>query len=451
MRTFAASLLATLLAAPSIAAPPRVVRVTPDTAELAVDPATAEIRVEFDQDMNPRSRSICGGGDSFPPTNGQARWESPRILVMPVSLKPGKQYSFSINCQSFRNFVNMAGEPCEIYPVVFRTIADPANPAGITTPDQNRAAVDKLAELIQNEYSYRDRTGVDWPARIAAHRPALENAPTAGAFARELRACLAPAQDRHLNLNVSGIFLATCPSAITPNIDERLVSKVVPAFTPVNPRLSTGTFDDGIAYILISSWNSAGASKDKSSAEMEAIQNALDAARSAPGIIIDVRANGGGNESLARAVAARFLTEKYTYSRTRLRDAKAEGGFSGPFDRSCEPAPEPKRFTGKVAVLQGPVCLSSNESFLLMMRGAPKHRSFGATSGGSSGRPLTHELGNGVDILLPSWIDLLPDGTMLEGKGVTPDEPVDYTPDATTGEDAVIAAALRWLRSPGPP
>ena len=48
------------------AAPPKVVITAPDNGEIDVDPATEEIRIEFDQPMDARGRSIVGGGEQFP-------------------------------------------------------------------------------------------------------------------------------------------------------------------------------------------------------------------------------------------------------------------------------------------------------------------------------------------------------------------------------------------------
>jgi C-terminal processing protease CtpA/Prc len=115
-------------------------------------------------------------------------------------------------------------------------------------------------------------------------------------------------------------------------------------------------------------------------------------------------------------------------------------------DRIVVPTPGRPRYPGRVALLIGPVCMSSYESFIMMMRGDPQCRSFGARTRGSSGGPRSHDLGVGISVLLPSWQDYFPDGTLLEGKGIEPDVPVEFDAKATTG-DPVLAAALEWLRN----
>jgi len=93
----------------------------------------------------------------------------------------------------------------------------------------------------------------------------------------------------------------------------------------------------------------------------------------------------------------------------------------------------------RVIVLQGIACLSSNESFVAMMKCSPRVTTMGETTGGSSGNPKPHALPNGATAIVPSWEDYLPDGTPLEGHGITPDVAVEWRRD---GGDSVMERAL---------
>ena len=133
------------------------------------------------------------------------------------------------------------------------------------------------------------------------------------------------------------------------------------------------------------------------------------------------------------------------YEKYRIRDPNGEGGWSPVMDRVIEPDPLPaQRFAGKVAVLMGPRCFSSNESFLLMMRHGAKARLFGERSYGGSGNPRAIELGNEVVAMVPSWEAMEPNGKVFEGAGIEPDVEVKF--DRESGKDAVMEAALEWLR-----
>ncbi|HVR75942.1 MAG TPA: S41 family peptidase [Planctomycetota bacterium] len=125
---------------------------------------------------------------------------------------------------------------------------------------------------------------------------------------------------------------------------------------------------------------------------------------------------------------------------------KSTGGFTKVFDRIVEPKKGRPAFRGKVAVLIGPHNMSSCESFILMMRESGRSRLFGERTQGSSGNPKPVELGNGVTVFLSSWRDMLPDGTMIEGRGIAPDEVVKADARTLKKGDPVLEAALRWLR-----
>jgi len=157
------------------------------------------------------------------------------------------------------------------------------------------------------------------------------------------------------------------------------------------------------------------------------------------GVILDVRANAGGDERQAQTLAGLFVEGPVVYALTR-----APGVDPAPPPRTLAPTPGRRPFRGEAAVLQGPRVVSSGEAFLLMMKQAPRARRFGERSFGSSGNAGPVDLGNGVVLMLPRWRTFDPSGAPLERHGVAPDEVVVMRPGDP--EDAVLAAALRWLR-----
>jgi carboxyl-terminal processing protease len=127
-------------------------------------------------------------------------------------------------------------------------------------------------------------------------------------------------------------------------------------------------------------------------------------------------------------------------------DPSAAGGFSAPVDRWIEPTPYRTVYTGRVAVLTGPVIMSSAEAFLLMMKQAQGCTLVGARSYGASGNPKPHVLSNGVTVMLPSWKAMLPDGTVFETKGIAPDVEIAAKPEDFVRRDPVIEKALEALK-----
>lgn len=434
-----AAAVGALLAPPASAEPPRITHATPDHAD-TISPTLTELRFTFDQDMSTSGQSICGGGPSFPQITAPGRWDGPRTFVLPVKLEPGKSYSLSINCPAARNFRSSRGEPAEPHPIQFRTLADGESPKTLE-PAQAAAMTATLRRLIDERYSYRDLRGIDWDARFTEFRPRLEGAPTPAAFARAAAELLRINSDLHTTVEVDGLTLATGRRSVSPNADPKSLAKAIPHWRGIRNG-AAGRFDDGTGYIAIHTWSG----DDAAIAEiLAAIDDLTSGDTPAAGMIIDVRLNSGGNEALARKVASRFVEERTVYSRSRIRDPQQPDGWAGPFDRSVSPAPDAKRFGGKVAVLMGPACMSSCESFLLMMQKDGKRELFGAPSWGSSGNPRPHDVGHGVRVFLSSWEDLFPNGGRLEGVGIAPDHAIEWRPGP---KDPVLDAALAWLRGP---
>lgn len=439
----AATTTGTASTEPARADQPHVVEVTPGHGDVVDAAAVREFRVRFDRDMSPRGQSACGVQGDWVQPGAAPRWEDDRTWVLPVRLLPGRNYSWSVNCPSFRNFRSADGAEAEPYPVTFRTLAENEAPEAPATPEGNRAAAAELRRLIDQHYSYHDRTDINWDDRFAEFADRLERAPSRAAFARLLAELLAPAADLHLWVEVNGATLGTHRGHVTPNFDRRLLEAAVPGLEWANGRIAAGRFEDGTGYLLVASWGGG-----SGEAELKPAHGAIDRliAEGAPGLVLDVRPNGGGDELLARSIAARFTEKRTVYARNLIRDPDSPGGWRGPFDRAVEPDPARPRFTAPVAVLIGPVCMSSNESFIQMMResaGKDRRVLIGGRTRGSSGRPMPHELPSGVRVVVPSWKDMEPDGAPLEGVGISPGIEVQW-PDAP-GRDVVIEAALRWL------
>ncbi len=444
MRTLPRVVIGATCLAASVAAAadaPRIVKAVPDNGDANVDPNLKELRVEFDQDMNTGGHSICGGGDNFPEITGRPRWEKRRTIIVPIRLKPNHTYSLGINCPAAQNFRSAGGEAVEPYFITFTTGDGSESEAKKLTREQNAAAIEALRKAIDERYSHRDLHKVNWAAEFKEHEQAMLESETPAEFGRAAAKLLAPAKDVHVIVFAGETAIATHRRGVTGNYNTISLNQKVPNWKKHNDLVCSGRFDDGIGYVMVASWSPAGP------ADLEPLYEALSDFADAKGIIIDVRPNGGGDEVAARDFAGCFVVEPAVYSKNDYRDPSRPGGFGEVHERVVEPKKGRPSFRGKVAVLIGPANISSCESFILMMRHGANARLFGDRTGGSSGNPKRHDLGNGVAVTLPSWRDMLPDGTMLEGKGIQPDESVKATPADFARGDPVLDAALKWLRS----
>ena len=426
------------MASAALGAAPKVVKATPDNGEKDVDPATRELRIVFDQPMSRDGYSVVGGGESYPKTIGKPTWANDRTFVLSMRLEPNHEYWLSINSDRFTNFRSKTGEIAEPYPISFRTAAGKAAAAATKlTAAENRKAIEQLRRGVDEDYSYRDRLKVDWGKLFKEASPMLEAAETQKQFALGAAKMLGAAEDMHLWLKVGEELIPSFRRSVAPNMNMISVSNAVPGFKRVNNAICSGRFEDGIVYVLIATW------ANERAKDIEAIYEVLGSNKGAKGLIVDVRANAGGDDMLASQFAGCFVDQAKPFAKDVTR---SNGQFGTAVVRMLEPNRGRPEYRGKIAVLMGPANMSSCESFLLMMKQVPGCKLVGARSFGSSGNPKPQTLENGVVVFLPSWQDMLLDGTCFEGKGIEPDIAVKAEPGEFLRGDPVLDAALKHLR-----
>ncbi len=417
--------------------PPRVVRTVPENGAQSVDAATTELRVTFDQSMDTKkgySFVVVGNKSMFPEVAGKPRWISDTTIVLPVKLKPGREYSLGINSERYQSFRGTNGLPAVPYPLSFWTAL--SGDVKSLDPEKNRKSLKQLRAAIEEKYSHRDLRGIDWDARFAEFEARLINAKTSRQFASLAGQLLEVARDAHIWLGADGDRLAGFRRNVRLNADRELLKQTVPQFRSVNRVVATGRFPEGPAYLVIGSW------AQKAARDIEAAAEWIDGLSSDDTLILDIRFNSGGDERLAKKIASRFVERSVVYAGHLNRDTSSPSGFSKIKKRTLKPIRP--GFRGRTVVLMGPVNMSSCEAFLLMMKQAPQCTLMGEKSYGSSGNPKPISLANKVTVFLPSWVALTSDGEPFEGKGISPDVHVEF-PDGSE-DDPLINAALELLK-----
>lgn len=428
----------TLCAGAAMLAPPKVLETTPATGDEAVDPALTELRVVFDQPMNRRAgHSFVGGGETFPEITGQPQWIDERTIVLPIRLKPNHAYWLSINNDSFQGFKNVAGEPAVPYEIKFTTRGGAGEKA--LSPEINAQAIEQVRAALRERYSYRDVHLAHWDALFAAAAEDLEACKSRAAFAQRLATLLAEAKDVHIAVGVGEQRFFTHRPQFEPNFNGQLLQQLVPGFKKHTDSVFSGRFNDGVAYLLIASLESA------RGADAAKIIEVLREMADAPAIILDLRPNGGGDERIAQQVAGLFIEKRLVYAKQAATD-KA-GGFAPVQERVLTPNEAGPKLRQPIAVLVGPNNMSSAEGFVLMMRQVPQAKLIGGRTYGSSGNPQPIELANGVTVFLPSWKAMDAEAVEFEGKGIAPDIQVETTAQALRTRDAVLERGLEWARS----
>jgi carboxyl-terminal processing protease len=160
----------------------------------------------------------------------------------------------------------------------------------------------------------------------------------------------------------------------------------------------------------------------------------------APGVILDLRRNGGGQVSTLERVLADLLPQRVPYgtfvSRAGRRAESKSAWLGG------------ARYPGPLVVLVGPATASSAEILAQALRQQGRAMLIGRPTAGVVIASRFFRLRDGGELQLGVWDFLTVDGARLEGSGVEPDIVVERSLAALRqGQDLELEAAVRWLRT----
>lgn len=423
-----------------ISEPPQVVELSPENRAAEVKPGVTELRVTFDRDMSTQGYSLCGGGPTFPEVIGRPKWIDRRTLVTKVRLKPNHDYRLSLNCQSAQKLRSAEGVPLVPVSWEFSTAAAKSKRSKAEQKKLNKKSLKQLMKLLRQEYSYYDHRDVDWKAVTKKHRKKIYSASSDRSWVKRAAQMLSEAEDMHLWLKSEGKTTPTHRRNISANFNLEGVRAVLPDLAERNRCVYTARTDENIGYLLIGTL-----SADRKE-DLAQVQSFLEEYKNCSALILDLRPNSGGDETLAKPIAAWFVEGEKVYAKNAYRDVKSETGFGPVLSRTIRGHSPPRRFDKPVAVLMGPANMSSCEAFLLMMKQGKKVTLIGRRSYGSSGNPKPHALDNGVEVFIPSWKAMRPDGRCFEGEGIAPDVKVKAKPVKFSDDDPVLRRALKLLR-----
>jgi len=180
------------------------------------------------------------------------------------------------------------------------------------------------------------------------------------------------------------------------------------------------------------------------------LREALIKYKAAPGLILDLRANGGGDGREGFRIAGYFLDEKVPVARIVTRTGKPPSALFGLVSRPKEFEAGEKGgrlYSNPVVVLVNEGSASTSE---LVANALQEHRRayvIGARSYGCVLGVLKHrELKGGGSLSVSEVGFVTPGGRRLEGEGVTPDKSVAVTlRDLRAGRDLALEEAERYL------
>jgi hypothetical protein len=307
--------------------------------------------------------------------------------------------------------------------------------------DGNSGAIHALRMAIEHDYAYRDLRVKDWDIEFRRYHSELARAASPDQFAEVAARLLSAAQDVHLNIVVGEKKIPThWATHLHPKCNPAIMPQLVPEWNQHNRIITSGRFPGGPYYLSIGLWVAPRPT------DFDAVFDVIDEVSGTDSLIIDVRHNPGGSETFAQAVAGCFADRPVVYAKHRKTDSTCGDGFTPTRNRVLQPNTKHPYRGGPVVVLMGPKCVSTTESFLLMMREAAGCTLIGEKSYGASGAPRPVELPNGVTVLVPSGQAMDKDGNLIEGKGIQPDIAVNCEKEDFDSADPILARALQFLR-----
>ena len=179
-------------------------------------------------------------------------------------------------------------------------------------------------------------------------------------------------------------------------------------------------------------------------------RQALQKYRDAPGLIVDLRRNGGGDLAVLLPIAGYFYGKKTLFAKDSTRTGKPLSAYAGLFKLPLQlyvGRSGQQIYSGPVVVLMNSHSASSSEVFAAGMQDTQRARIVGSQSCGcvlGIAKPRVMKGGGVLEMSEVIWFS--PKGRKLEGTGIIPDEEVVPTMwDLQRGRDAVLAAADKGL------
>ncbi len=209
-------------------------------------------------------------------------------------------------------------------------------------------------------------------------------------------------------------------------------AELIPGFPPVFTTLKMMRLDGGVEYIGFDPF---------APSLVTPILQTIEAIGDAPGLILDVRGNHGGDSTVGKQIIDSLVSERALIWTWRTKDGTGNT-YTNPSATSYE---------GPVVVLVDVVSGSAAEAFAAGLQAMGRAVIAGERT---SGRLLGGEIAQlpiGAVMIYPASQPIMADGFIVEGSGVIPDLPVAVQrSDLLAGTDPILRAAIDYLQSSSP-
>ncbi|QPP08888.1 S41 family peptidase [Streptomyces bathyalis] len=352
-----------------------------------------------------------------------------------------------------------------------RRVGELPGRCGIDVPGNDPVATfDVFWQTFEENYPFFAAKGIDWHAVRDRFRPRIDEHTSRKELFAVFREMVAPLHDAHVAVLAgdTGSFAQVRPGTRMPTaeldakvrefIEQRdLEGRGLREFA--GGRIGYADLPGGQGYLRVSGFTGYTEDGDHAADRAE-LGRALDAVltkdRTArlQGLIVDLRINGGGSDSLGLELAARLTGRPhFAYAKAARNDPADPAHFTGPQPVYVRPVPERPRYTGPVAVLTGGSTLSAGETFTQALMERPGRTvRIGEHTQGVFSDTLERRLPNGWSFLLPNEEFRTRDGRTFDGTGIPPHiaEPVftdeEFEHDRDSAFDRAVAELGRDRR-----
>ena len=309
------------------------------------------------------------------------------------------------------------------------------------TPEGNFEA---LWTIIDEHYCFldykRQTIGVDWDEVRSRYASRISDKMDRYQLFEVLAEMLGELRDGHVNLyspaNVGRNW--SWHEDFAPNFR----ADIQDAYLGIDYKIASGIkyrmLDDNIAYMVCPSFaNGIG------NGNLDEIMHNL---RSANGLILDLRDNGGGDVTNAETLASRFTDERRLVGYMSHKTGRGHNDFSKPEAQYLDPS-KGVRWMKRAVVLTNRSCYSATNLFIRNVKGLPRVTIVGDKTGGGSDMPFSSELPNGWGVRFSACPMTDANKNQIEF-GIEPDIYVALDEaDASRGIDTLIEYARRLLNN----
>ena len=303
---------------------------------------------------------------------------------------------------------------------------------------------------------------VNWSAVDQKSRNQVTLATKPDQLFRIFQQMIEPLQDSHTGLKASDINQEFDGWRPTPNhldgsqwktASEIIIAKYLEGtlMSFCKGHLQFGTLKKSIGYLRITAFYDY-ADTPSYDDRLHALDSALDSIFKDTsmwnGLVIDVRQNNGGDDSLGMALASRLTTSRYlAYKKVARKTRNKRLRFTSPEEVWAEPSARPG-FHGNVILLTGPDTISAGETFTMALMGRDPHViRIGRNTQGVFSDVLNRTLPNGWRFHLPNEIYYTKDRKSFDSTGIPPDLDVSFfsPEDVRAVRDSALDRALQLL------